>query len=275
MDSMIKPIKHKLRPLSDRTIGSINWVGLWTLYSKEVERFLKVYQQTIAGPALTTLLFLAVFSLALGRAVLDVGGIKYIEFLAPGLIIMTMAQNAFTNTSSSLISSKIMGNIVDLLMPPFTAHEINIAFIFGAITRAFLVGVATALLMFPFVNIMVSNVFYFIFFFVSGSIMMSLIGLISGIWAEKFDHIGAITNFAITPLTFLSGTFYSINRLPEPFYTISQFNPFFYMIDGFRYSMIGYADANVYVGMIVLSSVNIFLYFISWIMLTRGWYLKP
>ena len=272
---MEKTTKHKLSPLSDRTIGAVNWVGLWTLYSKEVERFLKVYQHTIAGPALTTLLFLAVFSLALGRAVVDVGGIKYIEFLAPGLIIMTMAQNAFTNTSSSLISSKIMGNIVDLLMPPFTAHEINIAFIFGAITRAILVGIATAILMIPFVDINISNFFFFAFFAISGSIMMALIGLIAGIWAEKFDHIGAITNFAITPLTFLSGTFYSINRLPEPFYTISQYNPFFYMIDGFRYSMIGYADANIYIGMFVLTSINIFLYFISWIMLTKGWYLKP
>ena len=134
-------------------------IPLWTLYIKEVKRFMKVAMQTIIGPAMSSLLFLAVFSLALGRAVVDVGGIKYIEFLAPGLIIMTMAQNAFTNTSSSLISSKIMGNIVDLLMPPFTAHEINIAFIFGAITRAILVGIATAILMVPFVDINISNLF--------------------------------------------------------------------------------------------------------------------
>lgn len=257
-----------------KRFGLINWVGLWNLYLKEVRRFLNVFTQTIAAPVVTTLLFLAIFSLALGRAVETVNGVAFATFLAPGLIVMAMAQNAFANTSSSIVIAKIQGNIVDVLMPPISAGEFVAAYALGGITRGVLVGVATACGMAIFVDLDFHSPFHIAFHAVNSSLMLALLGMIGGIWSEKFDHIAAVTNFVITPFSFLSGTFYSINRLPEPFYTAAFFNPFFYMIDGFRYGFIGKSDADPLLGVVVMLGINIALWLIAWRMAASGYKLK-
>ena len=259
---------------SKEGINSVNWIGVYTLFKREVMRFLKIYLQTILGPALTTLLFLIIFSMALGRASKLVQDIPFLEFLAPGLIIMAMIQNAFGNTSSSLLSAKVAGNIADLLLPPLTAIEFASAFLAGAICRGLFVGASVTLLVLFFVPLKIYNPFTLIYFSILSCSFMGLLGLITGIWASKFDHVAAITNFIVTPLSLLSGTFYSITILPKNFYLISQLNPFFYMIDGFRFSMIGYADSNIYLGGIVLLVLNIFLYAVIIIMLKSGFKLK-
>jgi len=257
-----------------RRYGAVNWVGLWTLYLKEVRRFVKVFTQTIAAPVVTSLLFLAIFTLALGRAVEVVNGVPFALFLAPGLIVMTMAQNAFANTSSSIMISKIQGNIVDVLMPPISPGEFVCAYALGGTTRGVVVGLAAGLGMSVFVDIGVQHWGYVLFYAVTGSMMLSLLGMLGGIWAEKFDHIQAVTNFVITPFAFLSGTFYSISRLPETIQTLAHFNPFFYMIDGFRYGFIGQSDAAPALGIAVMLGINAVLWLAAWRMVSVGYNLK-
>ena len=251
-----------------------NWVGVWTLYEREVRRFVKVYAQTLIAPVVTTLLFLAVFALALGPDRGEIGGVPFIEFLAPGLVMMAVAQNAFANTSSSIVISKIQGNIVDTLMPPLTAHELTLAFALGGATRGVAVGILTMLAMAPFAEIGVAHAGFALFHLVAASLLLSLIGVAGGIWSEKFDHIAAVTNFVVTPLAFLSGTFYSLDRLPEAFVRIALANPFFYMIDGFRYGLIGYADGSPGMGIGVLVGANAVLWFTCWRMFATGYKLK-
>lgn len=262
------------RPLAPRVYGRVNWVGWKALYAKEVRRFMAVATQTVAAPVVTTLLFLAIFTLALGRAVEVVKGVPFAEFLAPGLIVMAMVQNAFANTSSSLVISKVQGNIVDVLMPPINSVEFVTAYALAGASRGLLVGTTTGLCMWIFVPFDVANWGLVIYHAIAASLMLSLIGIIGGIWAEKFDHMAAITNFVITPFAFLSGTFYSIERLPEPFYTIAFFNPFFYMIDGFRGGVIGVHDAPAWLGVAVLGTINAILGFIAWRMVASGYKLK-
>ena len=261
-------------PPVPRAIGAVNWVGLWTLYQKEVRRFLKVATQTVAAPVVTTLLFLLVFTLALGRRG-EVAGVGFTEFLAPGLIMMAMAQNAFANTSSSIVVSKIQGNIVDMLMSPLSPGEVTVAFALGGLTRGLLVGVAVALAMSVFVPVGLHDPWLILFHAVAASLMLALLGIIGGIWAEKFDHMAAVTNFVVTPLTFLSGTFYSIQRLPETAQVIAKLNPFFYMIDGFRYGFIGQSDAPLMVGVVVLIATDVLLGAVCYVMFARGYKLKP
>ena len=251
-----------------------NWIGLWTLYMREVRRFLKVYTQTLLAPVVTTLLFLAIFSLALGGAARSVGGVPFMVFLAPGLIMMSIAQNAFANTSSSIVIAKIQGNIVDTLMPPFTAHELTLGIALGGATRGICVGVATGIGMSLFVKVGIHNVLFILYHAVMASLMLSLLGTIGGIWSEKFDHIAAVTNFVITPLSFLSGTFYSIQRLPEAVQIAAHLNPFFYMIDGFRYGFIGYADGSLTGGVAVMAGINIALWLLCTWLFDRGYKLK-
>ena len=252
-----------------------NWLGLYTLYLREVRRFVKVYTQTIIGPVVTTLLFLAVFSLALGRAVTEVNGVPFMEFLAPGLIMMAIVQNAFANTSSSMMISKIQGNIVDTLMPPLSAHELTFGISMGGMTRGIAVGIAVTLVLSIWVPINIHSAGLIAYYAVAASLMLSLLGVIGGIWSDKFDHIAAVTNFIITPLSFLSGTFYSIERLPELAQTIAHLNPFFYMIDGFRYGFIGQSDAPVLTGMVVVGLMDVALWIICWRMFDTGYKLKP
>ncbi|MBT4890025.1 MAG: ABC transporter permease [Rhodospirillales bacterium] len=251
-----------------------NWIGLWTLYVREVRRFLKVYTQTLAAPVVTTLLFLAVFTLALGGGGREVVGIPFTTFLAPGLIMMVIAQNAFANTSSSMVIAKVQGNIVDTLMPPFTAHQLTTGIALGGMTRGVVVGTVVALVMAFFVDLHISNIVFVLFHAFAAALMLSLFGTIAGIWSEKFDHIAGVTNFVVMPLSFLSGTFYSIESLPGIAQAITRVNPFFYMIDGFRYGFIGQADADPIIGVAVLCIVNLILWLCCHWMFATGYKLK-
>lgn len=253
---------------------SANWLGLWTLYSREVRRFLKVYTQTLMAPLVTTLLFFAVFTLALGRAVETIGTVPFLEFLAPGLVMMAITQNAFANTSSSLVIAKVQGNIVDTLMPPLNAHELTFAYAMGGTTRGLMIGSIIVLVMSVFVPFGFDNPGLILFHGFMGALMLSLFGIIGGIWSEKFDHMAAVTNFVVTPLSFLSGTFYSAERLPELGKFLAHINPFFYMIDGFRAGFIGQSDSNILTGILVMTGINTFLWIVSYRMFKTGYKLK-
>jgi ABC-2 type transport system permease protein len=257
-----------------RRLGMVNWLGFWTLYVREVRRFLKVGMQTVAAPVVTTLLFLAIFLLAFGGQQRHIGDIPYVEFLAPGLIMMAMAQNAFANTSSSLMIAKVQGNIVDVLMPPLSPAELTWGFALGGVTRGLLVGVVVAAAMLVFVPLEARHPAFILFHAVAASLLLSLLGVVGAIWADKFDHIAAVTNFVVTPLSFLSGTFYSIERLPEPWHAVALWNPFFYMIDGFRYGFIGRADAPVWLGVAAMLATNIWLLGACHALIARGYKLK-
>lgn len=241
---------------------------------KEVRRFLNVFTQTLLAPMITTLLFLAIFTLALGRAVQQIGGVSFAQFLAPGLIMMAMVQNAFANTSSSIVIAKVQGNIVDILMPPLSPWELTLGVVGGGVTRGLLVGLTVALAMTLFVPVSIHDPLFIVFHAVNASLMLALLGMIGGIWAEKFDHIAAVTNFVITPFSFLSGTFYSIERLPETWHAVALMNPFFYMIDGFRYGFIGHADGSLTVGMLLVLAVNLALWTLAHRMIATGYRLK-
>ncbi len=257
-----------------KNVTAANWIGLWTLYDREVKRFIKVYMQTIIAPVVTTFLFLGIFALALGRASKSVNGVPFLEFLAPGLVMMAIAQNAFANTSSSMVIAKIQGNIVDTLMPPLTAFDLTLAMALGGATRGLVVGVAVIAAMAFFVPLQLHHPGFILFHGFAASLMLSLLGLVGGIWSVKFDHIAAVTNFIVTPLSFLSGTFYSVSRLPEAFQTVVLFNPFFYMIDGFRYGFIGRADASPALGVAVMLGVNAALWLLVHRMFATGYRLK-
>ena len=255
--------------------AAANWIGLWTLYMREVRRFMKVYTQTMLAPVVTTLLFLAVFALALGGAARSVAGIPFTQFLAPGLIVMAIAQNAFANTSSSLMISKMQGNIVDTLMPPLTPLEIHFGLTMGGVTRGIVVGFAVSIAMHLAVGVSLHSPGHILFHAVMASMMLAQLGVLGAMWAEKYDQISAVTNFVITPLSFLSGTFYSIQRLPEAAQTAAHFNPFFYMIDGFRYGFIGHADGDIGAGLIVMAGVNATLWLLCTRLFATGYKLKP
>lgn len=261
-------------PPRPRTYGAVNWLGFCTLLTKEIRRFLKVYFQTILAPVVTTLLFLAVFALALGKVAANVGGVPFVEFLVPGLVMMAMVQNAFANTSSSIIIAKVQGNIVDMLMPPLSAAEQTLAVALGGVVRGLVVGVAVTVAMALFVRVHMHAPGFILFHAVGGVLMLSLLGMLGGIWADKFDHMAAVTNFVVTPLSFLSGTFYSIERLPEGFHAFALANPFFYMIDGFRYGFIGHADGSLWVGMAVVGLSDLVLALWTWRLLATGYKLR-
>jgi ABC-2 type transport system permease protein len=252
----------------------LNLIGLHTLYLKEVRRFLKVPGQTLAAPVITTLMFLLIFSLALGRAGREVGGVPFLQFLAPGLVMMAIIQNAFANTSSSVLIGKIQGNIVDVLMPPLSPGELTFGIVAGGVTRGLLVALVVALAMVPVVGLSVAAPALVVYHALAGSLMLALLGLLGGLWAEKFDQMAAVTNFVITPLSFLSGTFYSIERLPPVFQAIAHVNPFFYLIDGIRYGFIGQSDGNVVVGMIAVALVDLALWALALHLVTIGFRLK-
>lgn len=252
----------------------VNWIGVWTLCRKEVERFLKVLGQTILAPMASSILFLAVFALALGSRGVMIGGVTYVEFLAPGLIMVAVAQNAFANTSSSLIIGKLNGTLVDILMPPLSADELLFGYVVGGVTRGLIVAVAVVAVIFPFVDLGVFDALFLIYFLFSGCLLFSLIGIFTGIWAERFDHVAAVTNFVVSPLALLSGSFYSIDRLPEIWQTVIHFNPMFFIIDGFRYGAIGYADGNLAIAAGGLLGWNVFLWVLCRQLVARGWRLK-
>ncbi|ABC62804.1 ABC transporter permease [Erythrobacter litoralis] len=269
------------RPQGEPTFTGVNWLGLWSLYLKEVRRFFKVQTQTIWAPAVTTLLFLVIFSVALGREGREVLGVPFASFVAPGLIVMGMMQNAFANSSFSLLSGKIQGTIIDLLMPPLSEGELMAGIVGAAVTRAILVGlaVAAAMLLWPGVTLAPVAPWAIVWFGLMGAIMLSLAGLLTSIWSEKFDHNAAITNFVIAPLSLLSGTFYVIDNLAELFQAISRANPFFYVISGFRYGFLGESDIGqgaepVVQAAIALGLFNLVFAVVVYRILKSGWKIK-
>lgn len=257
-----------------RHITGINRIGLITLIKKEIGRFLNVYTQTIVAPVITTLLYYTIFALAFGGIARQVGSVPFLEFLAPGLIMMVMVQNAFANTSSSVVISKVQGNIVDVLMPPLSPTEIYLGYTTGSVCRGLVVGTVTAAVMAIFVTLHIHSLATIIIFALLGNLMLGSLGLAAGIWSEKFDHIAAVTNFIVMPLTFLSGTFYTVEMLPPFWQNLAHFNPFFYMIDGFRSGFIGHADAAVATGIAVLVAINAGLAALSLWMLKTGYKIK-
>lgn len=254
----------------------VNWGGLQALYVKEVRRFFKVQLQTIWAPAITTLLFLVIFTVALGGGGRMVMGQHFANFIAPGLIIMGMMQNAFANASFSLLVGKMQGTIIDYLMPPLSTAEVLTALVGAAVTRAVLVGLAVwaAMLFWPGVSVIPQHFWAVVWFGLMGSALLSFLGLLTSIWAEKFDHAAAVTNFVVQPLSLLSGTFYSVDRLAPAFQTISHANPFFYAISGFRYGFIGVTDSHLFAGGVGLLALNIVLGSCCYWLLERGWKLK-
>lgn len=259
------------------SINRVNWGGLRALYVKEVRRFFKVQTQTIWAPAITTLLYLVIFTIALGSGRRDVLGVHFTDFLAPGLIAMAMIQNSFANASFSLLVGKIQGTIIDYLMPPLSELELLLAMVGAAVTRAVLVGLAVwgVMLFWPGVSVGVDHLWAVVLFGLLGSTMLALLGVLTSIWAEKFDHAAAVTNFVVAPLSLLSGTFYSVDKLSPLFAAISHANPFFYAISGFRYGFIGAADSPIGLGAAILLAVNVALASLCYALLRSGWKLKP
>ncbi len=259
------------------TITQVNWAGLSALYQKEVRRFFKVQTQTIWAPAVTTLLYLVIFTVAMGSSRTVLRDVPFADFLAPGLIVMAMIQNSFANSSFSLLVGKLQGTIVDYLMPPLSELELLVGMVGAAVTRAVLVGIAIWLvfLLWPGVSVQVTHLWAVFVFGLLGSALLGFMGVLTSIWAEKFDHAAAIGNFVVTPLALLSGTFYSVDRLSPLFATLSHANPFFYIISGFRYGFIGQSDSPIMVGIAVLAGSNIVLGITCYALLRSGWKLKP
>ena len=243
-------LENKYR-IGKRRFG-INWVGAYTLYLKETLRFLSVLGQTVIGPVITAILFLLVISLALGEDRPNVLGVTFIEFLAPGLIAMQVIQQAFSHSSSSLLMGKVMGNIVDLIGAPLSAAEVTLAIIFASITRSLIISIISVILFSLTIGIEIKYYLIFFTYLFLSSFIMGAVGFIAGLWADKFDSMATVTNFIITPLSFLSGVFYSIERLPVFFQSISKINPFFYIIDVTRFGFLGVADGSISFGLIYL-----------------------
>lgn len=276
-----EPRKRQFPAKGEPVIHQVNWVGLQTLYMKEVRRFFKVQTQTIWAPAITTLLFLVIFTVALGRGGREVLGVNFATFVAPGLIVMGMMQNAFANASFSFLAGKIQGTIIDYLMPPLSVGELMLALVGAAVTRAVLVGLALtgAMLLWPGVDLSMAHPWAVAWFGLVGSVFLALLGFLSSIWAEKFDHSAAITNFVIAPLSLLSGTFYVIDNLAPAFQAISRTNPFFYVISGFRFGFLGQSDIGdtnmaVLHGAVGMGLADAVLALIVYFVLRSGWKLK-
>jgi ABC-2 type transport system permease protein len=260
----------------DPVLKGVNWGGLRTLYIKEVRRFFKVQMQTVWAPAITTLLYLAIFTVALGRGGHSVMGVPFANFIAPGLIVMAMLQNAFANSSFSLLVGKIQGTIVDYLMPPLSTGELIAGLVGASVTRAFLVGFAVwlAMLLWPGVSVDIRRPELVFWFGLMGALLLSFLGLLTSVWAEKFDHAAAVTNFVVTPLSLLSGTFYSVQQLAPSFQKVSHANPFFYVISGFRAGFLGTSDSPIWLGAVSLLVLNVILWGACYSLLRSGWKIK-
>ena len=260
--------------IGTRRFGLINWVGAWTLYQKETLRFLIVWVQTIFSPLISSLLFLLVLSLAIGSGRGEMLGVSFILFLAPGLIAMQVIQQSFSHSSSSFMIGKIQGNIVDVLYAPLSAAEVTIAVSLAAVTRSFMIAAVSILTFYLIIDIQIKHFFMLILFTFLSSFILGNIGTITGLWAEKFDHMASATNFVIVPLSFLSGTFYTIDRLPETLQIISKANPFFYMIDGFRYCFIGTSDGSIFIGIVYLTILSLISWFTAYYLYKKGYKIK-
>lgn len=261
-------------PPTPRDYHGANWEGLRTLYVREVTRFIKVGTQTLAAPVVTALLYMLVFVVAVRGASPPIEGVVFATFVAPGLIMMQILSNAFANSSSSLLQAKMNGLLGDFLTPPLSPAEQVIGFAAGAATRGILVGAVTGLAVLPFAHLTITHLWAVLYFGIGASVVMGLLGMMAAIWSVKFDHIAAVGNFIIMPMTFLSGTFYLVSRLPEPFRTASHYNPFFYMISGFRYGFIGHMDGSLWVGVISTAAIAVALTLVCLWMFATGYRLK-
>ena len=260
--------------MGERRFGRVNWLGTWTLMEREVRRFMNVWSQTVMAPLINAGLLLMIFTIAIGPGRGDVMRVPFMTFLAPGILTMTVIQNAFANTSSSMASAKVQGNIVDTLMPPLSAGELLVGYIFGSFARGMIVAAVIALGAFLFLGVGMQNPLWVLTFVLLGSIFMGGLGLIAGIFANKFDQLSAISNFVVTPLAFLSGTFYSIDALPAVMQTLCHINPFFYIIDGVRFGMIGVSDSSPWLGLSIVSVACVVVMAVCWQWLNRGYRLK-
>jgi len=253
---------------------SINWFGAFALLKKETLRFLKVYHQTLFSPVINIVLFLAVFSLSVGHHIEEINGVDFKIFMSAGLIMMAAMQNAFANSSSSFVMGRVMGNIVDCLMPPLGAIELLFAFTFGAVLRGICVATVAFVVISIFVTLPIYSFVTLIFYLVFSCMFLGLLGVLCGIFSDSFDKMSAMTSYVITPLTFLSGTFYSTNSLPEFWQKVSHANPFFYMIDGLRFSITGRSDGDILTGMIYILILNAALAGVLLKMLHKGYRIK-
>ena len=260
--------------IGSRRFGLINWIGTWTLYKKEVLRFLAVWIQTIFSPIITSLLFLLVLSVAIGDGRGDVLGVPFITFLAPGLISMQVIQQAFSHSASSFMIKKIDGSIVDVLYAPLSAGEVTLAIILSAVTRSVIIALISIIVFSFIIEIKITNFSTLIAFTLLSSFILGATGMIAGLWAEKFDHMATVTNFIIIPLSFLSGTFYTIDRLPVYLQLVSKINPFFYMIDGFRSSFLDKSDSSIFLGLIYLTTLSASLWIIAYLLFKIGYKTK-
>jgi ABC-2 type transport system permease protein len=261
-------------PPQPRDYGDFNVEGFKTLYLREVKRFWKVAMQTVAAPVATSLLYMLVFAVATNGARQPMPGVAFREFIAPGLVMMAILNNAFANSSSSLLQAKMMGLTSDFMTPPLSPLEQTAAFVLGAATRGVVVGLTTAIAIWPFAHYHLAQPWAVAAFAIGASLLMAEVGVLTGLWAEKFDHLATVTNFVIMPLTFLSGTFYLADRLPEPFRTASHFNPMFYLIDGFRYGFLGKSDGSVAVGVALTAGLVVLLSVVCWGLFRSGFRLK-
>ncbi len=257
-----------------RRFGLVNWIGIYSLYVKEVSRFLIVWAQTLLSPLVSSLLFLSVLTLALGNDRGDVLGYSFISFLAPGLIVMSIVQQSFSHSVSSLMIGKIQGNIIDTLLAPLSAIEVTLAIIFAAVTRGLVILIISIVVFSLIVEIHIYSIFYIFIGAFLGTFILGALGFITGLWAEKFDHTATITNFIITPLSFLSGVFYSIERLPDFFQSISKINPFFYIIDICRFGFLGTSDGSIGIGLVYLTILSIIVWLISYYLYKIGYKIK-
>src|SRR6185312_793439 len=264
----------QVAPPVPRDYHGVNWTGAWTLYAKEVKRFWKVGMQTLAAPVLSSLLYLLIFVVAMCCVRPAVHGVPYAVFIGPGLIMMAILNSAFANSSSSLMQAKMQGLTQDFITPPLSPTEQVSAFALGAATRGVLVGLVTALTVLVFVHYAVAHWWAVLYFGLGAALMMAMIGMVAGLWAEKFDHMAAVTTFVVMPLSMLSGTFYLVDRLPQPFRSASRYNPFFYAIDGFRYGFIGQADGSIGVGVAVVGAITLAMAGACWFLFQTGYRLK-
>ncbi|OSQ53088.1 ABC transporter permease [Marivita geojedonensis] len=258
----------------ERRFGRVNWLGLYTLGQREILRFLNVWTQTLLAPLVTAGLFMLIFTIAIGPRRGDVMGVDFTTFIAPGILMMTVIQNAFANTSSSIVVSKVQGNIVDTLMPPLSAGELVLGYLAGGVARGLMVAVAIAIALWLFMGLVPQHPLTALFFVIVGAAFLSGIGMVAGIYAEKFDQMAAITNFVVTPLAFLSGTFYSVEALPPVMYDITHANPIFYLIDGVRWGMIGVSDSSPALGAVVAVTSTVAINLVAWQFFRRGYRLK-
>ncbi len=252
----------------------MNVIGTWTLFQRETRRFLRVKMQTIVAPALTAILYLLVFRYAMGDRQVPSLDIDYFTFLIPGLMMMAMLQNAFANTSSSMVVGKVMNVYVFLLMAPISSFEAILAFLSAAVLRAMIVGSVLLVILMPFSDMSISHLWMVLFYGVCGSLIMGSLGLIVGMWSKSFDDMAMVTNFIIMPLTFLSGVFYSVSQLPAFWQKVNAWNPFFYLVDGFRHGFIAMGDSDPMQSVLAVLVVTIASVVGAWYLWHQGWKLK-